>query len=65
MSGAFWTAPDGVAIAYDDQPGAADALPVVCLPGLTRLLGNQEATTPGYVAGKKVCYQDGREGPEP
>ncbi|MGD9642120.1 MAG: hypothetical protein AB7V08_05200 [Elusimicrobiales bacterium] len=35
------------------------------LPGLTRLLGNQEATTPGYVAGKKVCYQDGREVPEP
>lgn len=35
------------------------------LPGLTRLLGNQEATTPGYVAGKKVCYRDGREVPEP
>lgn len=35
------------------------------LPGLTRLMGNQEATAPGYVAGKKVCYQDGREVPEP
>lgn len=35
------------------------------LPGLTRVMGNQEATTPGYVAGKKVCYQDGREVPEP
>jgi len=35
------------------------------LPGLTRLLGNQEATKPGYIAGKKVCYQDGREVPEP
>ncbi|HAU89173.1 MAG TPA: hypothetical protein DCW72_02755, partial [Elusimicrobia bacterium] len=35
------------------------------LPGLTRLMGNQEATTPGYVAGKKVCYRDGREVPEP
>lgn len=35
------------------------------MPGLTRLMGNQEATTPGYVAGKKVCYQDGREVPEP
>lgn len=31
------------------------------LPGVTRLLGNQEATTPGYVAGKKACYRDGRE----
>jgi len=31
------------------------------LPGLTRLMGNQEATTPGYVAGKIACYQDGRE----
>ena len=35
------------------------------LPGLTRLLGNQEATTPGYVAGKKACYQDGKEVPAP
>ena len=35
------------------------------LPGVTRLLGNQEATTPGYVAGKKACYQDGREVPAP
>ncbi|MDA8132501.1 MAG: hypothetical protein M0011_13440 [Elusimicrobia bacterium] len=35
------------------------------LPGVTRVMGNQEATTPGYVAGKKVCYQDGREVPEP
>jgi len=33
------------------------------LPGLTRVMGNQEATTPGYVAGKKACYQDGREVP--
>lgn len=33
------------------------------LPGLTRAMGNQEATTPGYVAGKKACYQDGREVP--
>ena len=31
------------------------------LPGVTRLMGNQEATTPGYVAGRKACYQDGRE----
>jgi hypothetical protein len=35
------------------------------MPGLTKLQGNQEATTPGYVAGKMVCYQDGREVPEP
>ena len=35
------------------------------LPVVTRVMGNQEATTPGYVAGKKVCYQDGREVPEP
>lgn len=35
------------------------------LPGVTRLLGNQEATTPGYVAAKKACYQDGREVPVP
>lgn len=34
-------------------------------PGVTRLMGNQEATTPGYVAGKKACYQDGREVPAP
>lgn len=33
------------------------------LPGVTALMGNQEATTPGYVAGKKACYQDGREVP--
>jgi len=33
------------------------------LPGVTRLLGNQEATTPGVVAGKKACYQDGKEVP--
>ncbi|MDD2805862.1 MAG: hypothetical protein PHV33_09925 [Elusimicrobiales bacterium] len=26
---------------------------------------NQEATTPGYVAGKIACYQDGREVPAP
>ncbi len=31
------------------------------LPGLTRVMGNQEATTPGYVAGKKACYRDGQE----
>ncbi|MBI4801202.1 MAG: hypothetical protein HY796_01645 [Elusimicrobia bacterium] len=31
------------------------------LPLVTRIIGNQEATTPGYVAGKKACYQDGRE----
>jgi hypothetical protein len=35
------------------------------LPGLTRAMGNQEATTPGYVAGKIACYQDGREVPAP
>lgn len=35
------------------------------MPGLTRLMGNQEATTPGYVAGKTVCYQDGKEVPAP
>jgi len=35
------------------------------LPGLTRLMGNQEATEPGYVAGKKVCYQNGKEVPAP
>ena len=35
------------------------------LPGVTRLMGNQEATTPGYVAGKKGCYQDGKEVPAP
>lgn len=35
------------------------------LPGLTKLQGSQEATTPGYVAGKKVCYRDGKEVPEP
>ncbi len=35
------------------------------LPGLTRLMGNQEATEPGYIAGKKVCYQNGREVPAP
>jgi len=35
------------------------------LPGLTKLMGNQEATTPGYVAGKTVCYQDGKEVPAP
>ncbi|MHB0997380.1 MAG: hypothetical protein ACYC2I_13515 [Elusimicrobiales bacterium] len=33
------------------------------LPGLTRVIGNQEATTPGYVAGKKACYKDGKEVP--
>lgn len=33
------------------------------LPGVTALMGNQEATTPGYVAGKKACYQDGKEVP--
>jgi len=35
------------------------------LPGLTKLMGSQEATTPGYVAGKKACYQDGKEVPVP
>lgn len=35
------------------------------LPGLTKLLGNQDATEPGYVAGKKVCYQNGKEVPAP
>jgi hypothetical protein len=35
------------------------------LPGLTKLLGNQEATESGYVAGKKVCYQNGKEVPAP
>lgn len=35
------------------------------LPGLTRVMGNQEATTPGYVAGKLACYRDGREVPAP
>ena len=35
------------------------------LPGVTKLLGNQEATTPGYVAGKKGCYKDGNEVPAP
>lgn len=33
------------------------------LPGVTALMGNQEAATPGYVAGKKACYQDGKEVP--
>ncbi|MBI5744721.1 MAG: hypothetical protein HY952_09245 [Elusimicrobia bacterium] len=35
------------------------------LPGLTKLMGNQEATEPGVVAGKKACYQDGKEVPVP
>jgi len=33
------------------------------LPGVTALAGNQEATTPGYIAGKKACFQNGREVP--
>lgn len=33
------------------------------LPVVTHIIGNQEATTPGYIAGKKACYQDGREVP--
>lgn len=33
------------------------------LPVLTRIMGNQEATTPGAVAGKKACYKDGKEVP--
>ncbi|OGS51932.1 MAG: hypothetical protein A3J79_12195 [Elusimicrobia bacterium RIFOXYB2_FULL_62_6] len=33
------------------------------MPLLTRIFGNQEATTPGYVAGKKACYKNGREVP--
>lgn len=39
------------------------ALPLGRLPILTTLLGNQEAVTPGYVAGKKACYRDGQEVP--
>lgn len=35
------------------------------LPLVTRILGNQEATTPGAVAGKKACYKDGQEVPAP
>lgn len=35
------------------------------LPVVTRIAGNQEATTPGYVAGKKGCYRDGQEVPAP
>ncbi len=34
-------------------------------PVVARLMGTQEATTPGYVAGKKACYQDGKEVPAP
>lgn len=33
------------------------------LPGVTAVMGNQEAATPGYIAGKKACYQNGREVP--
>jgi hypothetical protein len=33
------------------------------LPGVTAIAGNQEATTPGYIAGKKACFQDGKEVP--
>lgn len=32
-------------------------------PIVTRIIGNQEATTPGYVVGKKACYEDGIEAP--
>lgn len=35
------------------------------LPVLTRILGTQEATSPGVVAAKRACYQDGREVPVP
>ena len=33
------------------------------LPIITTLMGNQEAVTPGYVAGKKACYRGGQEVP--
>lgn len=33
------------------------------LPGVTAIAGNQEATTPGYIAGKKACFQGGKEVP--
>ncbi|HAH31871.1 MAG TPA: hypothetical protein DCL44_06105 [Elusimicrobia bacterium] len=35
------------------------------LPIVTRLMRTQEAATPGVVAGKKVCYQNGIEVPAP
>ena len=35
------------------------------LPGVTAIAGSQEATTPGYIAGKKACFQNGREVPAP
>jgi hypothetical protein len=31
------------------------------LPGVTKLLGNQETATPGYVLAKKACYLNGQE----
>jgi hypothetical protein len=35
------------------------------LPVLTRVLGTQEDTDPTVILGKKVCYRNGKEVPEP
>ncbi len=35
------------------------------LPGVTWLMGNQEAVTPGDIVAKKACYRNGQEVPEP
>lgn len=31
------------------------------MPGVTKLMGTQKATTPGHVSGTKVCYRNGVE----
>ena len=35
------------------------------LPVITRLMGTQEDTEPGYTSGRKVCFRNGKEVPVP
>ena len=60
MSGARWTAPDGVAIFYEDQPGPTDALPVVCLPGLTRSARDFDALAAHLAGARRVIRPEMR-----
>lgn len=54
----FFQSADGLRLHYRDYPGAADRVPVLCLPGLTRNSRDFEAIAPRVQRSRRVLSPD-------
>ena len=57
---AYWNSRDGLRLHYRDYPGPGDALPVLCLHGLTRNARDFEELAPQLARDRRVIVPDFR-----